>query len=188
VSKAFFSLLPYLREVVQQARPSHNPRGTCWCWSKSPSAPGGAIPRYQQFQSTREGKIISALNYTRCPFAKFYLRSSLRGTSHRPLILDPLDLLILCRCKISKARQNLAYSSQQQIPFFRSREKGERRPREEKETKREARPEEDDAPNFLKDSDHVPGETPHVPQETPHNPQGTPHEPQAVGRVSQVGS
>jgi hypothetical protein len=43
----------------------------------------------------------------------------------------------------------------------------------------------EEAPNFLKNSDHVPGETPHVLQETPHDPQGTPHEPQAGCQVSQ---
>jgi hypothetical protein len=37
----FFSLLslPNLHEVVQRARPSYNPRGTCPRWADSPAAP-----------------------------------------------------------------------------------------------------------------------------------------------------
>jgi hypothetical protein len=96
--------------------------------------------------------------------------------------LGPLDLLILCFSKLGIAGQNLAYSSHQQIPFFRSWEKA-RRHKEEK--KRKARGEEDEAPSFLKDLAHVSGETPNVPQETSHDPQGTPHEPQVGGQFSQ---
>jgi hypothetical protein len=39
------SFFPDLREVVQRARPSHNPRGTCPRWADTPAAPGWAEPR-----------------------------------------------------------------------------------------------------------------------------------------------
>jgi hypothetical protein len=51
----FFSSLPNLLEVVQRARPSFNPKGTCPCWADSPAAPGGPKRRTRQFHSTREG-------------------------------------------------------------------------------------------------------------------------------------
>jgi hypothetical protein len=42
-------------EVVQRARPSYNPKGTCPRWAKSPAAPGGPMHHTQQFLSTSEG-------------------------------------------------------------------------------------------------------------------------------------
>jgi hypothetical protein len=42
----FSSSLPNLFEVVQRARPSFNPKGTCPRWAESPAAPGGAKPIY----------------------------------------------------------------------------------------------------------------------------------------------
>jgi hypothetical protein len=50
----FSSLLLNLLEVLQRARPSFNPKGTCPRWAKSPAAPGGAKSRTLQFHSTVE--------------------------------------------------------------------------------------------------------------------------------------
>jgi hypothetical protein len=52
----FFSLLPNLLKVMQRARPSFNPKGTCPRWAESPAAPGGHKRRTRQFHSTREGR------------------------------------------------------------------------------------------------------------------------------------
>jgi hypothetical protein len=43
-----------LHEVVQRARPSYNPRGTCPCWADTPATPGWARPQSRQFQALVE--------------------------------------------------------------------------------------------------------------------------------------
>jgi hypothetical protein len=43
------SFFPDPRGVVQWARPSYNPRGTCSRWADTPAAPGWAEPRSRQF-------------------------------------------------------------------------------------------------------------------------------------------
>jgi hypothetical protein len=48
-----FDPQPNLREVVQRARPSYNPRGTCPRWAVSPAAPRWTKIRSQQFQAHR---------------------------------------------------------------------------------------------------------------------------------------
>jgi hypothetical protein len=71
------------------------------------------------------------------------------------------------------------------LPISSRSRKKERKKGHDKIRRREERRREEEAPNFLKDSAHVPGETPRVPQETPQDLQGTPHEPQAGGQVLQ---
>jgi hypothetical protein len=50
----FSSSLPNLLEIVQRARPSFNPKGTCPRWARSPAAPGGPMRHTQQILSTSE--------------------------------------------------------------------------------------------------------------------------------------
>jgi hypothetical protein len=50
-----FSSLSNLFKVVQRARPSFNPKGTCPRWAESPAAPSETKLCTQQFHSTREG-------------------------------------------------------------------------------------------------------------------------------------
>jgi hypothetical protein len=71
----FFSLLPNLLKVMQRARPSFNPKGTCPRWAESPAAPGGHKRRTRQFHSTRErGKMVSvALFLCKCSSQSIHL-------------------------------------------------------------------------------------------------------------------
>jgi hypothetical protein len=57
-SPLFSSLLslPNLHEVVQRARPSYNPRGTCPRLADSPAAPSETDLYTQQFQAHRRGE------------------------------------------------------------------------------------------------------------------------------------
>jgi hypothetical protein len=64
----FFLHFPNLLEVVQRARPSYNPRGTCPRWAERPAAPSGTNLLTQQFLSTWYGgtKCSYALTLTLC--------------------------------------------------------------------------------------------------------------------------
>jgi hypothetical protein len=186
----FFSSHPSLLEVVQRARPSFNPKGKCLRWAESPAAPSETKLCNQQFQSTRDvGKkcsshrgshrqCILALAEKKCSshFANDSLQSNLA------LAKFPL------RCSLLLAMFIAFFSEPLTCPQFPSAQGRKKKGRKNPETRGEEKRSDEETPNFLKDSAHVPGETPHVQQETPHDPQGTPHEPQAGGQVSQGGS
>jgi hypothetical protein len=53
---AFFLSLPNLHEVVQRARPSFNPRGTCPRWADSPAAPSETELYTRQFRTHGRGE------------------------------------------------------------------------------------------------------------------------------------
>jgi hypothetical protein len=46
---ALAPLFSNLHEVMQRARPSHNPRGTCPCWSKTQPRRGGQSPSLDSY-------------------------------------------------------------------------------------------------------------------------------------------
>jgi hypothetical protein len=52
------STLPNLHEVVQRARPSHNPRGTCPCWSEPQPRREGQNPTPNSIIARGRGKRI----------------------------------------------------------------------------------------------------------------------------------
>jgi hypothetical protein len=78
-----FSLIPFssslsnLLEVVQRARPSFNPKGTCPRWAESPAAPGGAKPRTRQFHSTIEEEKKTSVRHSGCLTHKSVCRTLL---------------------------------------------------------------------------------------------------------------
>jgi hypothetical protein len=102
----FFSSHPNLLAVVQRARPSLNPRGTCPRWAESPAAPSKTKLCTQQFQSTNEGEnIFSVLNCTIFTiFANDYSQARL-------LILHSQSLVALrsSQC-LSPSLRNLLYA------------------------------------------------------------------------------
>jgi hypothetical protein len=50
-----------LHEVVQRARLSYNPRGTCPRWADTPAAPGWAKPQSRQFQALVEKEMFGEM-------------------------------------------------------------------------------------------------------------------------------
>jgi hypothetical protein len=175
----FFSLLPNLLEVMQRASPSFYPKGTCLRWAGSPAAPGGTRLHTRQFHCTREGgknvlhtevhtKFLRTRTIYSCTRKKIltFASPSLQGISQH------IRTLSLCSTQcLSPPSQNLLRDPN--FPSARERKRKIRR----KGARRSGPGEE--APNFLRDSAHVPEDTPHIPQETPHDPQGTPHKLQA---------
>jgi hypothetical protein len=105
-SRSLPSSHPNLHMVLQRARPSYNPRGTCPCWAEHPAAPGGTNLLTRQFLSTQKvgggvtgvlhSQVLSQMYFALanvvgfCSFFFFsHFLTSLRSCNrHAPLIIQ----------------------------------------------------------------------------------------------------